>query len=42
MSLFLEPGREVVGNRREIETGLFGPRGIADQIGRAVFRVCRR
>ena len=37
MPLLRKPRKEVVGNRREIETGLFGPLGIADQIGRAVF-----
>ena len=37
MALLVEPGEEMVGNRREIEPGLFGAHRIAHQRGRPVF-----
>jgi hypothetical protein len=36
MALLLNPGKEVIRNGGEIETGLLGTIGIAYQIGRAV------
>ena len=36
VALLLNPGKEVIRNGREIETGLLGTIGIAYQIGRAV------
>src|SRR5688500_1854444 len=36
MALFLEPGEVMVGDGREIEARLFGPLGVADEVGRAV------
>jgi hypothetical protein len=37
MALLVKPGKEMVANRREVEPGLFGPRGVAHQGGRPVF-----
>ena len=36
MALLVEPRKVVIGDRREVEAGLLGAPGVADQVGRPV------